>query len=100
MLKPLRLGVQRLVIGGSKGRAITDPDEWESEAHKKARRKRSAIESVISQLKGIVGFGRVARRNIAKVTAELTEKVLAFNFRRITYITLGMRNTHSLSLTV
>lgn len=79
----VRLGVQRVVIGGSKGRAITEQDEWESEAHKKARRRRSAIESVISQLKGIVRFGRAARRNIAAVTAELTEKVLAFNFRRV-----------------
>jgi Transposase DDE domain len=94
-VQAMSLGVQRVVIGGSKGRAITDLEEWESEAYKKARRMRSAIESVISQLKGIVGFGRAARRTIAKVTAELTEKVLAFNFRRITYLsTLRTKGAH------
>ena len=37
-------------FSGAKGKKITPETEWQEEAHREARRKRSAVESVIFQL--------------------------------------------------
>lgn len=83
----LTRGVQHISFSSSKGRAITPEDEWKSLPHQEARRNRSAVESLMFQLKKLVQFGQAARRGLEKVTAELTEKVLAFNCLRICYLT-------------
>jgi hypothetical protein len=83
----LERGVQHLSFSSSKGRAITPDEEWASVPHREARRNRSAVESLMFQLKALVHFGHVARRGLEKVTAELTEKVLAFNCLRMCRLT-------------
>ena len=57
--------------------------EWESEAYTVARDDRSAVESLMFTLKYGFDFGRVARRGLEPVRAELLEKVLAYNFCRL-----------------
>jgi IS5 family transposase len=76
-------GVKTISIGGSKGRRLTPPSDWNSEAHKEARNDRSAVESLMSTVKQGFDFGEVARRGVPAVTAELLEKVLAYNLCRI-----------------
>jgi len=83
----LKMGVGRVSISSSKGKAITPEADWTSHPYEEARRNRSAVESLMYQLKYLVRFGRAARRGLAAVTAELTDKILAFNFRRICYLT-------------
>lgn len=82
----LQEGVETVSFSGSKGKKITPLEQWESESHGEARRMRSAVESVIYQLKQGFGLGEIMRRTIAKVRAEMTWKVLAFNFYRIQYL--------------
>ncbi len=79
-------GVKVPSFSGSKGKKITAPAEWESEEFREARRMRSAVESVIFQLKRCFDFGRAVRRGIARVREELTAKVVAFNFYRLQYL--------------
>jgi IS5 family transposase len=76
-------GVETISIGGSKGRRLTSASEWNSEAHKEARNDRSAVESLMSTVKQGFDFGDVARRGLPAVTAELLEKVMAYNLCRI-----------------
>jgi len=83
----LKMGVKRVSISSSKGKAIAPEAGWTSHPYEEARRNRSAVESLMYQLKYLVRFGRAARRGLAVVTAELTDKILAFNFRRICYPT-------------
>jgi IS5 family transposase len=82
-----KMGVKRVCISSSKGKAITPEADWTSHPYEETRRNRSAVESLMYQLKYLVRFGRAARRGLAAVTAELTNKILAFNFRRICYLT-------------
>jgi IS5 family transposase len=76
-------GVKTIRIGRSKGRHLTPPKEWNSASHKEARNDRSAVESRMSSVKQGFDFGDVARRGLPAVTAELLEKVLAYNLCRI-----------------
>lgn len=75
--------VGTISIGGSKGRKLTPPKEWSSDEHVEARDDRSAVESLMSTLKGSFDFDTVSRRGLDAVTAELTEKVLAYNLCRM-----------------
>lgn len=76
------IGVGIVSISGSKGKKITDPEEWESEPYRKARNDRSAVESLMFTLKDGFEFGRLSRRGIDAARSELTGKVLAYNFCR------------------
>ena len=78
-----KLGVLRVSIGGAKGKKITDDYLWDSKEFIDARNQRSAAESGMFTLKFNHSFGRVRRRGIDAVDAELTEKVLAYNFIQI-----------------
>ena len=80
------VGVAVVSFSGAKGKKITPEQEWQAEAYQEARRKRSAVESVIFQLKHCFEFGRVVRRGIERVRQELTAKVVAFNFYRLQYL--------------
>lgn len=79
-------GVTVVSFSGAKGKRITPEEEWLDDAHGEARRMRSAVESVIFQLKRCFDFGLVFRRGIEKVREELTAKVVAFNFYRLQYL--------------
>ena len=79
----LATGVGKVSFSSSKGKAIIPEEEWESQPLKLARRMRSAVESLMFQLKHAVNFGEVMRRGLEKVRQELLSKVVAFNFLRI-----------------
>ena len=76
-------GVKVASISGSKGKKITPDADWDSEEYAVARDYRSAVESLMYTIKYGFDFGRVARRGLENVHAELLEKVLAYNFCRI-----------------
>lgn len=79
----LDMGVKDLSISGAKGKKLTDPDDWESETYRDARRNRSAVESLMFTIKDGFEFGELGRRGIDAVRDELLEKVLAYNCCRI-----------------
>ena len=96
-LEALRaLGVDRVSISGSKGKALTSAEDWESPEYQKARNDRSSVESLMFTLKFTVDFGRLRRRGIEAVRCELLEKVIAYNFARI--VLLGRRKEQELLL--
>jgi len=76
-------GVEVMSISGSKGKHITPPEEWDDLDHVAARDGRSAVESLMFTIKHRFDFGRVARRGLHNVRAEMLEKVLAYNFWRM-----------------
>jgi IS5 family transposase len=76
-------GPEVVSISGSKGKHITPPDEWDSPEYAVARDNRSAVESLMFTIKYGFDFGRVARRGLENVRAELLEKALAYNFCRL-----------------
>ena len=80
-------GVRVVSFSGAKGKKIIPELEWQAEEYRQARRMRSAVESVIFQLKRCFDFGQVVRRGLEKVRQELTAKVVAFNFYRLQYLT-------------
>jgi hypothetical protein len=75
----LALGVKTISISGAKGKKLTTPEDWESEAYQEARRYRSAVESLMFTIKDGFAFGQLGRRGIEAVRDELLEKVLAYN---------------------
>jgi hypothetical protein len=79
----LEMGVKLVSISGSKGKRIISPEDWENDDYVKARNDRSAVESLMFTIKHGFDFGRVMRRGIENVRAELLEKVIAYNFCRI-----------------
>lgn len=79
----LEMGVKLISISGAKGKKLTDPDDWDSQAHQDARRNRSAVESLMFTIKDGFGFGELGRRGIDAVRDELLEKVLAYNCSRL-----------------
>lgn len=79
----LEYGVQVASVGGSKGKRITPEEDWDSPGYVAARNHRSAVESLMFTIKHNFDFGRVARRGLERVTAEMLEKVLAYNFCRM-----------------
>jgi hypothetical protein len=82
----LNRGVKIMSLSGSRGKRIIGEEDWESEGYREARRLRSAVESLMFVLKHCFEFGRVSRRGIESVIAELLEKALAYNSYRITYL--------------
>ena len=76
-------GVKVMSISGAKGKNITPLEEWDDPEYVAARNGRSAVESLMFSLKDGFDFGRVARRGLENVRAELLEKVLAYNFCRM-----------------
>ena len=76
-------GVQTRSFSGAKGKKITSEEDWETDSYREARRKRSAVEGWIGQLKTLFGFGRVWRRGLAAVKAELTGKAIVYNLFRL-----------------
>lgn len=79
-------GVKIMSLSGSRGKRIIGEEDWESEGYQEARRLRSAVESLMFVLKHCFEFGRMSRRGIESVIAELLEKALAYNTYRITYL--------------
>ena len=77
------MGVKDISISGAKGKKLTDPDDWDSETYRDARRNRSAVESLMFTIKDGFAFGALGRRGIDAVRDELLEKVLAYNSSRI-----------------
>ncbi|MDP4031817.1 MAG: transposase, partial [Pseudorhodobacter sp.] len=82
----LAMGVKDISISGAKGKRLTDPDDWQSDVYRNARRERSAVESLMFTIKDGFEFGELGRRGAQAVRAELLEKVLAYNFCRIILI--------------
>jgi hypothetical protein len=82
----LTLGVKVVSISGSKGKKITSQEDWESQEYVEARNNRSAVESLMFTIKYGFNFGKVMRRGIENVRAELLEKVLAYNFCRMSEV--------------
>ncbi len=81
----LSLGIDIVSISGSKGKKLIGEEAWESEEYQDARDARSAVESLMFVLKYCYHFGRMGRRGIEAVRAEMLEKVLAYNCCRIIY---------------
>lgn len=79
----LSMGVKTVSISGSKGKKLTDPQDWDSREYRDARRNRSAVESLMFTIKDGFEFGEPGRRGIEAVRNELLEKVLAYNCCRI-----------------
>ena len=79
-------GVDVMSISGVWGKKLMGEEDWESEIYRETWRCRPAIESLIFVLKHCFEFGRLSRRGIDAVRAELLEKALAFNSYRITYL--------------
>jgi hypothetical protein len=77
------LGVTYVVIGGSKGRALTSDAAWHSPLYVEARGLRSAAESLMFTIKHGFHFGEVARRGLRAAHADLLEKVLAYNLCKL-----------------
>jgi len=82
----LAMKIKRISISGAKGKKLTDPGDWDSEAYRQARRDRSAVESLMFTIKDGFEFGELGRRGIDAVREELLEKVLAYNCCRIILI--------------
>lgn len=83
----IQKGVSKVSVSSSKGKAITPQEDWESEEYKRARRNRSSVESLVFQLKNLVNLGQLVRCGFDSVKAEITEKILAFNFLRACRVT-------------
>jgi hypothetical protein len=77
------MGVETVSFSGSKGRRLLGEWEWWDEERMRARQERPAVESLMFTLKYCYRFGRLSRRGIEAVRAELWEDVLAYNFFRI-----------------
>lgn len=84
--KILDAGVEVVSISGACGKKLISDEDWESEEYREARRGRPAVESLIFILKHCFEFGRLSRRGLEAVEAELLEKALACNFYRISYL--------------
>ncbi len=80
--KLLLRGVKVVSISGSKGKKLIGEEDWQTDEYVEARNDRSAVESLMFTIKHNFDFGRVMRRGIENVRAELLEKVLAYNFCR------------------
>jgi len=77
------MGVDLVSISGAKGKRILGKDTYYREEYWDARDMRSTVESTISVMKRMYGFGEASRRGIESVRAELMEDVIAHNFVRM-----------------
>ena len=76
-------GIDKVYLCGAKAKAFIPEEEWEDPAYQEARRDRSAVESLMFVLKFLFGFGRLRRRGLEAVQAELLQKAIAHNFYRM-----------------
>ena len=76
-------GIEKVYFCGAKAKTFIPEEEWEDAAYQKARRGRSAVESLIFVLKFLFGFGRLRRSGLEAVQAELLQKAIAHNFYRM-----------------
>lgn len=76
------LEVERISLSGAKGKRILGEELWTQEEYIDARRNRSAVESLMFTLKYSYKFGRMRRRGMNSVKAEMLEKVTAYNIAR------------------
>lgn len=79
--KCLDFGVRDVCLSGSKGKKITPEESWNSPEYIAGRKKRSAIESLMFTLKYVFEFGDLRRRGTENVRAELSEEIIAYNFK-------------------
>ncbi|MBT7065886.1 MAG: transposase, partial [Verrucomicrobia bacterium] len=77
-----KLKVKHISFSGSKALKLVGEEAYADPVLAKARADRSAVESLMFCLKHVHGFGRLRRRGIAAVRAELTGKVIVYNMRR------------------
>ena len=56
-------------------------DLWDEDEYQEGRRKRSAVESLMFTLKYVFQFGRLRRRGIEAVKAEMLGIIIAYNYR-------------------
>ena len=80
-----KLGVKDVSISGSKGKKLTPEEDWTNQTYSQARSDRSAVESLMFTGKHGVELGQFHRRGISCVRSEMLEKVMAYNFYRISY---------------
>ncbi len=73
------LKVEVVSLSGAKGKKILGEELWLQDEYIDARRNRSAVESLMFTLKYVYEFGRMRRRGIEPVRAEMLEKVTAYN---------------------
>jgi len=76
------IGVTDICLSGAKGKRILGDELWNREEYIEGRRKRSAVESLMFTLKYSYEFGRMRRRGLEEVKAEMLEKVTAYNICR------------------
>jgi hypothetical protein len=79
----LSIGVGVVSFSGSKGKKIIPEEDYSSPAYKKARKDRSAVESLMFTLKHNHDLDQMMRRGIENVRAEILEKSIAYNFFRL-----------------
>ena len=91
--KLLEAGVKEVSISGAKGKQLTPEQDWDSTVYQLLRKGRSAVESLIFVLKYRFAFGRVRRRGLEQVRAELWEKVIAYNFARMVFVRRAREKT-------
>jgi len=78
-----RIGSKVISMNGINGRRLISDEDWESELYKLARAERSVVEGLISTLKLVLDFGQLSRRGTENARAEMLEKVIVQNFRRL-----------------
>jgi hypothetical protein len=76
------LGIRVVSFKGAKGKKITPAAEYDSEANRELRRRRSCVEGAISSAKRVEGIGQL--RTFSRIAAyrELVFKAIAHNLRR------------------
>jgi hypothetical protein len=79
----LGAGVRVVSFSGSKGKKIIPEKDYNSPAYQKARKDRSAVESLMFTLKHNHDLDQMMRRGIENVRAEILEKSIAYNFFRL-----------------
>lgn len=78
-----RIGSKVISMNGINGRRLISDEDWESELYKLVRAERSVVEGLISTLKLVLDFGQLSRRGTENARAEMLEKVIVQNFRRL-----------------
>ena len=76
-------GIELVSFSGPSGKSLIPEDEWNRADYVQARRGRSAVESLMFVLKHVFEFGRLRRRGLEAVRAELLGKAIAYNFTRM-----------------
>ncbi len=91
--KLFEAGVKEVSISGAKGKQLTPEEDGNSTAYQLLRKGRSVVESLIFVLKFRFAFGRLRRRGLEEVRAELWEKIIAYNFARMVFVRQAREET-------